>query len=814
MLASTAFMLLSGAFRVVQGIIDSAPKVAEIDMLSRGNASVLYDDSGKKIQDIDDTDRAQEYVSIDGVPKGVQKAFLAVQDSRYYEHHGIDVQGILQELYQGVFGQESSDMQSGTITQQLIQNQVLHLDAEQTVPERIRHKITELYLAVSLENNMGKEQILEYYLNTVSFGQNVLGVQSAARKYFNKDIREVTVSEAAVLAAMLSDPTEYNPVSSKEKNAKQRKVILKKMLEEGYLKEDEYADALGDDVYLRVQGITNTQANVKEKINSYYVDSVIEQVIADLKKSLGYSQTKAYNMVYRGGLRIYTCQNTQLQQSCDTVINQSDAYPWAGKSYLSYYLVIKKDGQEKKYNELDMKNFYLNTLHKKISLNIEKTKKAKQYTKKFKREMLKQGGKVVSENFQLIKQPQASVVLMEQSTGEVKALLGGRGQRIANSTVNRATQVKNQPGTLFDIPAVYAPALDTSGLTLGHTEDDTTYKNSSTGKVIQDVVTGKKEGYLTIRDAIKQSKAVMAVKVLEKVSLQTADDFLAKFGFSTIIEQRETLENEEGKVSTDLQLSLAQGQLIDGVTNLELTTAYAAIANAGLYNSPKFYTKVVDEEGNILLEQKSASKRILKEETAWLLTDALEDTIDEKEYKRAQLSYEKLEYAGKAGYTKDQTDSWFLGYSPYYTVGIWSGNDENTSLEQSDYTMVLWKEIMEQIHKNEKQKKGTFQKPDNITAVDICTKCGRLAVKGLCDKAEGGSCVRKEYYREGTQPTQNCNCHVKYFFCTKCGRLAGRSTAKEDGDYKVFLKKKEEYETEDTKNTIEKNTADGICEGH
>lgn len=725
--------------RVVGGvadIIDNAPKMAEIDMLSKGVASVLYDDKGGEIQKIDDSDSAQEYVTIDRIPKGVQQAFIAMEDIRYYEHHGIDVQGIIQELYRVMVVADASKQKSATITQQLIQNQVLNIQPSQTMEDRLDQKITELYLAVSLENNMGKEQILEYYLNTVSFGQNVLGVQAASRMFFKKEIAEVTVSEAVVLAAMVANPTEYNPISSKEKNEKQRKIILKKMLEEGYIKEEEYADALGDDVYLRVQGVMDTQVDVNGKINSYYVDSTIEQVIADLKSQLGYSQTKAYNMVYRGGLRIYTCQNSEMQKICDTVINRSDVYP------------------------------------------------------------------------------QASLVLMEQNNGNVKALIGGKGERTANNMVNRATQVKNQPGTLFDIPAVYAPALDTAGMTLGHVEDDTFYVDDNTGEEIRDATVSEKSGLMTIRNAIKQSKAVLAVKVLEKISLQTAKDYLNKFGFSTIVEQREVWENEEKKVYTDLQWPIAQGKMLDGVTNMELTAAYAAIANEGVYRTPKFYTKVLDSHGNVLLGQSSQSKRILKEETAWLLTSALQDTMEGKAYKKSRLSYDELAVAGKAGYTEAKTDSWFLGYTPFYTVGIWSGDDENTSLEKSDDIMILWKEIMQHLHKEKKYQSGEFKKPDNITQVAICTKCGQLAVEGLCDKAKGGNCIRNEYYRRGTEPTKNCNCHVKYLFCKKCGKIAGENTEKKDGEYKVFLKKKEEYETKDSKSTVAKNMTAGMCEGH
>lgn len=811
-LAITLLLLL--IFRVahnIREVINSVPQIREEDIMAEGKPGRIYDSRGKVIQELNAEDIIQEYVSVEEIPKSVTQAVIAAEDTHFYEHHGVDLLGLMQSVWAAVTGEKGKSTQTATITQQLIRNQLLHDNMGDGVFEQLKGKIREQHLAVELEDTLDKSKILEYYLNTVNLGQNIVGVQAAARRYFDKDVSELNISEGAVLAAAIEDPMQYSPVSEQENSGERRQLVLKSMLDENYITEDEYEDALGDDVYLRIQNVNSTKANKKEKTNSYYSDAVLEQVIEDLKEELGYSQTEAYNALYHEGLQIYSCQASKLQGICDEVINTDRYYPKSVRSYLSYYLLTEKDGVKKEYSEVDLKNYFLSEKGKDISLYLTRTKKAKEYVRQFKRAVLKEGGSVVTENIQFVKQPQTSFVLIEQKTGQVKAIVGGRGQKLANRKINRATESKRQPGSVLAMLSTYAPALDTAGITLGSVQDDAAYHYPGTSASVSQWGDSGYQGLITMHQAITNTRSVPAVKTLEQISVQTGYEFLRKFNFTTIVEKK---RNEEGNVYTDLQLQLALGELNEGVTNLELTAAYAAIANQGVYQTPRFYTKIVDCNGTILLSNRKSGKRVLKETTAGLLTEAMKSVVRTGSGKTARFDEIGTMQAGNTGQTEKKTDLWFEGYTPYYTAGIWSGQDENTAVDASGYHMVLWKEIMEQIHRKEKKTSGKFQKTAHVISRQICSKCGNLAVKGLCDKAEGGTAVVTEQFAEGTEPDKNCTCHIRYVFCKESDALAGEACPKVSVYDKVLLQKQEDSETADTPNIVTEEIKKKLCTLH
>ncbi len=798
---------LSGAIR---GVIDNAPAAKGLDMMAKGQSSVIVDGNGKVIQTLSSDDLLQEYVSIEEIPECVRQAFIASEDKRFYEHHGVDMFGLMQALYAAIMDEKEEKRDNRTITQQLIQNQILPGKQGTTFFERFTRAIKEQHLAIELEDSVDKLKVLEYYLNTVNLGQNMVGVQAAAGYYFDKEISEVSVSEAAVLAAITSDPAKYDPASEQRHNERKRQTVLKSMLDEGYISEEEYEEALGDDVYLRIQNVKSTKANRKNVMKSYYSDAVVKQVIQDLKENLGYSQTEAYNVLYHEGLRIYACQDSTMQRICDEVVNADRYYPKTVRSYLSYSLVVEQEGKKREYSELDIKNYFLDKKGEEISLYFKEAAKAKEYVQKFRAAMLKSGGRLLTENVQLVKQPQASFVLIEQATGEVRAIAGGRGQKIANREINRATESKRQPGSVLAMLSTYAPAIDTARITLGNVEDDAPYQYPGTETQVGQQ--GERyQGLMTLRQAMIQSKNIPAVKTLKKVSVQTGYEFLKKFCLTTIVEHK---KNEEGQIDTDLQLQMALGGLNEGVTNLELTAAYAAIANGGVYQEPHFYTKIVDSEGNVLLDNQKNPRRILKKGTAWLLTHAMQDAVQDGTGKEAQFKEIGTAQAGNIGHTTNNTDFWFEGCTPYYTAGIWLGQDENTSQKASNCHMAIWRDIMERIHQVERKTEGNFVKPDKIVSRRICTKCGKLAVSGLCDKAQGGSASVNEYFVSGTEPQQNCSCHVKYAFCKESKLLAGEDCPKNNIYYRVFLQKQETAKTADTPNTVSHNVTGQICQRH
>lgn len=783
---------------IVRGLTDSAPDINEENIMPDGYPSIIYDANGKKVQKLMGINANREYKKITDIPECVQNAFVAIEDARFYKHSGVDLQGILRAVFSAL-SDEKMTQGASTITQQLLKNQVFGGGNEKSFFGKVSRKIQEQSLAIKLESTIDKKKILEYYLNTINLGQNTMGVETASKRYFGKSVSKLTVSEAAVLAGITQNPTEYNPITEQQNNEAKRKIILKNMLDQKYITEDEYEEALGDDVYSRIQDINKEKRTSSYgDINSYYVDAVIENVVSDLKQKLGYTETQAYNAIYREGLKIYTCQDQSLQKICDDVINNDKYYQKNTKSYLSYQLKVKKsDGETELYTEGDVRAF-INDAHKKrISFYFKNRKKAEKYIKMFKKKNLDKHDKILSESINLIKQPQASFVLMEQSTGKVRAIVGGRGEKTANRTLNRASSSKRQPGSTFKVLSTYLPALDTSGFTLANVMDDAPYKYPGTNKRVKDWDSSGYKGLTSLRQGIVDSVNIVTVKTFQKVTPQTGFDYLLNLGFTTLVDRRET---SDGQIYSDIQLPTALGGLTDGVTNVELTAAYAAIANGGTYIKPVYYTKIVDSKGNVLLQNSKSGKKVMKNTTAWLLTDAMKDVIKRGTGKKAAFKKIKMPQAGKTGTTSDNTDFWFEGYTPYYTAGIWLGYDSMFTQMSGSASKIMWRDIMEKVHKVKKLKNKNFKKPEDIITRKICKKCGKLAVYGLCDRALDGNDIKTEYFARGTQPKESCDCHVKYTFSNSTGHMAETGAFASTND-KVYLNKDESTYKAQTKDT-------------
>lgn len=783
---------------IVRGLMDSAPDINEENIMPDGYPSIIYDANGKKVQKLMGINANREYKKITDIPECVQNAFVAIEDARFYKHSGVDLQGILRAVLSAL-SDEKMTQGASTITQQLLKNQVFGGGNEKSFFGKVSRKIQEQSLAIKLESTIDKKKILEYYLNTINLGQNTMGVETASKRYFGKSVSKLTVSEAAVLAGITQNPTEYNPITEQQNNEAKRKIILKNMLDQKYITEDEYEEALGDDVYSRIQDINKEKRTSSYgDINSYYVDAVIENVVSDLKQKLGYTETQAYNAIYREGLKIYTCQDQSLQKICDDVINNDKYYQKNTKSYLSYQLKVKKsDGETELYTEGDVRAF-INDAHKKrISFYFKNRKKAEKYIKMFKKKNLDKHDKILSESINLIKQPQASFVLMEQSTGKVRAIVGGRGEKTANRTLNRASSSKRQPGSTFKVLSTYLPALDTSGFTLANVMDDAPYKYPGTNKRVKDWDSSGYKGLTSLRQGIVDSVNIVTVKTFQKVTPQTGFDYLLNLGFTTLVDRRET---SDGQIYSDIQLPTALGGLTDGVTNVELTAAYAAIANGGTYIKPVYYTKIVDSKGNVLLQNSKSGKKVMKNTTAWLLTDAMKDVIKRGTGKKAAFKKIKMPQAGKTGTTSDNTDFWFEGYTPYYTAGIWLGYDSMFTQMSGSASKIMWRDIMEKVHKVKKLKNKNFKKPEDIITRKICKKCGKLAVYGLCDRALDGNDIKTEYFARGTQPKESCDCHVKYTFSNSTGHMAETGASASTND-KVYLNKDESTYKAQTKDT-------------
>lgn len=763
-----------GAFT---GIIETAPQISLDAVSPQWYQSYIYDSNGNKVETLVASGSNRIEASIDDMPKHLINAFIAIEDARFYSHNGIDPQGIVRAAYKTIKNKFKSTQGASTITQQLIKNNIFSAESENGLVDTFKRKFQEQYLALILEQSVDKDTILQNYLNTINLGNNNLGVQAAAQNYFNKDVSELTISESAVIAATTSNPYKYNPVRFPENNKTRRAIVLKNMLEQELISKAEYDEALADNVYDRIMNVKNTSTG--STAYSYYTDALISQLMQDLMNLKGYTQTQAYNLVYRGGLQIYSCEDSELQKYAESAVNNPDYYSGRYDFTLRYRIQIKdKAGDHHSYTENSILNFYQSTLGiSGFTLLFSTESEAQEAINNFKSYILKETeGTVVdgTENITYTLEPQASFVLIEQSTGYVKALVGGRGDKTHSLVLNRATDSTRSPGSSFKLLTVYSPALDTAGMTLATVYDDVPYLYS-TGKLVTNV-DDEYHGLMTIREAITVSRNVPAVKIITDITPELGYSYALSYGISTLTPEEQHYQ------------AIALGGITNGATNYEMTAAYAAIANYGVYNEPKLYTKVLDHDGNILIDNTAAaSHRVIKESTAWLLDSALRSVVTDN---ITFLDSKNMYYAGKSGTSQLNTDKWFIGFSPYYTAGVWIGNDDSTPVNTNYYTMPqlnIWKDIME--HAHEGLEYTEFQKPYNIVEAEVCASSGKLAIPGLCDSDPRGSQVIKEYFEDGTVPTEVCDVHIQVTMCKDSNKIATDNCPPESRFKAVYIKK-------------------------
>lgn len=750
------------AFGIISGIIASAPSIEDINATPTGYLTTVLDAEGNQTATLVASGSNRKYVTLDEIPKDLQHAFVAIEDERFYEHNGIDIQGILRAGIKGIASGFHFKEGASTITQQLLKNTVFtDWVSEESLADKFERKFQEQYLALQLEKVVDKDWILENYLNAINLGQNTLGVGVASERYFGKDVSELNLSECAVLAAITKSPSKYNPISNPQNNAERRKTVLDYMLDQEYISQAEYDEALADNVYERIQ-LVNIEASDTE-INSYFVDAMTDVVMQDLIDELGYTETQAYKALYQGGLVIESTQDPSIQAICDEEINNLDNYAGDPKVSFSYRVSIQSpDGSVKHYSEQTMLSYYRSE-NSNFDINYASQEEADAAIEEYKAEIMDEGDTVVegSETIVYTVQPQTALTVIDQTTGEVKAIVGGRGDKTGNKTLNRATDTTRQPGSTFKIIAAYAPALDAGGLTLATVEDDAPYNyTTGEGKAVTNY-DKRYRGFTTLREAITDSINIVTVKALAEIGPSLGYDYIRNFGITTVgIEES---GNE----------TLALGGLTNGVTNLELTAAYAAIANGGTYIEPKFYTRVLDHDGNVLLDNTSPeSHTVLKETTAWLLTNAMQDVMTQGTGSAAYFG-SSMPQAGKSGTTTKSRDALFAGYTPYYTCVVWGGYDDNDtqSGENTSYPKKIWKSVMSRIHENLESEK--FEKPDGIVAVTVCRESGKLAIDGVCTNDPRGNCAYTEYFAEGTQPTEYCDHHILVNICSETNALAG-----------------------------------------
>lgn len=746
LIAFLSFIILgicmaAGAYR---GIIDDTPEISDANIMPMGFASFIYDRDGNEVRKLNSVNGNRVSVSLDEIPLNMQHAIVAIEDSRFYEHNGVDPHGMIRAVIVALSSGFSRSEGASTITQQLLKNNVFTGWMTETKTQRIERKIQEQYLAVELEKSLReagedpKAVILENYLNTVNFGNGAYGVQTAAQTYFGKNARDLTLSECAVLAAIPQNPSQFNPILYPEENASRMHTVLEYMLEQNYITQDEYNEAMSDNVYDRIKE-NSASVSTEEEVYSYFVDELISQVKQDLMAQKGYTEAQANSAIYSGGLKIYSTEDPAVQSVMESEFTNPDNFPEGSEVGLDWALTVDKaDGSRVNYSREMLQTYFQEQGDENFDLNFSSQEEAQSYVDQYKAAVVGEGDTIVAERISFVPEPQACMTVIDQSTGEVRGIVGGRGEKTGSLTLDRATDSERQPGSTFKILSTYGPALERGEITLATTETDDQF-NYRDGQEVKNS-DNTHHGTMTVRKAIETSNNVIAAKLITQITPEVGYDYLTRLGITTLDSDKDTTQ------------SLALGGITNGVSNLELTAAYAAVANKGVYNKPAFYTKVTDRSGNVLLENASSGTKVFKESTAYLLTSAMEDVMKAGTGTQFQMEDTSIAVAGKTGTTDSYKDLVFVGYTPYYTCGIWTGYDTNEELSENErqYINTLWTNVMNRIHEGKAAK--NFAVPDSVEEVSICSQSGLLAGTG-CP-------VSTEYFAEGTAPTTVCTQHI------------------------------------------------------
>lgn len=853
-------------------ILTTAPEIDPYSINSGFEETSLIFDKDKNLLEKVETAEYRTFVKLNKVPQFLKDAFISIEDERFYEHPGVDPKGILSSLYEN-FKAGGVVRGASTITQQLIKN--TFLSNEQT----LTRKLKEIYLALNLETKLSKDQILESYLNMISLGQNSYGVQEASRTYFSKNVDEINIAQAALLAGIVKGPNIYQPfyrvsplkfdeatmrkIGETEilgekyilvfntKSVQRQKVILKKMRELGKINQAEYDEAINFDVVASLK----PSAKKETEITSYATDYVKNQVVEDLMEKYQITKQKAQERLFTGGLRIYSTIDTKVQKDLDEVnrnfngillgdlkrykapllvdrnldkagnivdkdgnlvyykkenLLTDDGYLFIPKGEFSInangdlaitssrILAYKKSTDIQDYYTIDgSKNllthrvgglavpdaYYLRQARHSLIIKAEFFEKNDKFYKVNETGNLFINPEYFYNNKTGLVQPQSATVIMDYKTGHIVAMIGGRdvkGSRI----LNRATDTARQPGSSMKPLAVYLPALD-NGFTAASPILDIPMITAD-GKVWpNNVYTGFK-GITTLRESLIYSINVSSARTLKKIGIPTSIKYLKKLGI--INEDNPSKDNfvqaSENKTHNDENLaSLALGGMTKGVSPLDMTAAYSAIANDGVYNEPIIYTKVLDKDGNIVLEKEAKQRRVVSPQIAYVMKDILRSTAYEHTGKNAIIKGQAS--AGKTGTTDYNADFWFVGFTNYYTAATWMGNDSPkiTITQNSWLAAKLWGHIMTKIHQD-KESKPQFAQPDGIVKAYVCTKSGKKPNQ-FCSSDPRGV-VREEIFAKGTEPTETCNVHVALEVNSSNNKLATEFTPEELKITKVF----------------------------
>jgi penicillin-binding protein 1A len=754
------WLLLASVFIVIIGSISIAsiyfflsrnlPKISTLKDYRPPIITTVYSDDNRKIGEFFKERRI--VIPLSQMPDMLKKAFVAAEDSRFYKHQGIDILSIIRAFYKNI--EAGTIVQGGsTITQQVTKSFFL-------TPERsyIR-KIKEAILAYRLDKKFSKDEILFLYLNQIYLGHGAYGVEAASENYFGKSAKDLNLAECAILAGLPQAPSRYSPFKYPER-AKQRQIyVLNRMVEDGFITNIQATEAI------------NKALDIKPRKNLY-----IEEVPVYTEYIRRYVSTKyGDDMLYQEGLSVYTSVNIEMQKIAREEINKGlyaldkrEGYRGPLKHLQpedieSFSKEIQSELEESHLEEdkvvkgvvieVDNKN---NTVTVRMGnmlgvIGIEDMRWARKpnpeiayYQARANNvgDVLKVGDVILVRakeksldndrwklSLEQTPKAQAALLCLEAETGNVKVMVGGRDFR--ESQFNRATQSRRQPGSAFK-PIIYAAALDKgytpatmiidSPIVYEDTEHDFTWKPKNYKERFY--------GPTLFRDALAESRNVVTIKILQDIGIDYAIDYARKLGITSNLNKN---------------LSLALGS--SGVSLLELVKAYSVFDNLGYLVQPVFVTKILDRDGNVLEEANPARKKVIEQNTAYVMTSLLEGVVKRGTGRRVTAM--KRPVAGKTGTTNNLHDAWFMGYTPRYVTGVWVGCDDESSLGKGETgsraASPIWLGFMQRLLQDKPVR--VFQVPEGVVFSKIDAETGLLPIP------ESKKTVF-ECFKEGTVPTE------------------------------------------------------------
>ncbi|MFH1879327.1 MAG: transglycosylase domain-containing protein [Bacillota bacterium] len=722
-LAALAVLAVGGALiGIGKAYVGTAPTLDLALLSDQDKTSFIYDSAGVLITDYKGTEN-RVMVNIYQIPEDLQYAFIAIEDVRFFTHSGVDFKRILGSFIQNFLS--NSNQGGSTITQQLIKNTMLSSELS------YKRKIQEAYLAMQLETMYTKSEILEAYLNTIYLGENYYGVSVAAEGYFGKDLSELTLRECAMLAGMTNNPYYYNPrrnfylrqsdqTDYPALTNNRTDYVLQLMYENEFITYQEYQEAVKPET----AQVLEESAVEGEGMYPYahYVEYAIKEVVDCFLELNGLADTsenryKMENELRTGGYHVTLALDSQIQQIVEDTLENWTDYP------------ALRDPSDKIYRAKNANGTYTDII-----------------------------------------QPQASAVVLDYRTGELKAIVGGRTKPTQRKTLNRATDMNMPVGSAIKPISVYAPAIE-----LGASPASVVYNmpvpvtgwtdenNNETWP--RNYGGSSYSGPSTLRNSLKRSQNVSAAQTLMTlVGVERSVDFLLKSGVD--------LEHIN---ATPFGLALGSS----GITPVQMAVAFGVLGNGGVYQEPISVLGISDSAGNVIWDghQQQERRQVYRPSTAWLVVDMMKDAVSGGTGTKAKISGQTV--AGKTGTNSDQRGVFFSGMTGWYVSSLWIGHDNYKPLSSKvtggNSAAPLWKEYMAEIHqaKNLSDRDIMDGNPEDygLTKVTTCTVSGQLATDA-CRNDVMGYGVVTDYWYTPTVPTVQCQMHVYAEVCAQTNLIA------------------------------------------